>query len=112
MKHIGKCIAAFLMAFLLAGMALPVQAWAAIGTPGSGAAVRYNENFRFYERYPSGGEGYFMSPFEAATRAVMFCVDPGVGALKNASLYSVHVGRGRTGLLDVLRQCESSSHLI
>lgn len=112
MKHIGKRVAAFLLAFLLAGTALPVQAWAAVGIPGSGAAVRYNEGFKFYERYPSGGEGFYMSPFETTTGAVMFCVDPGVGALKNTSLYSVHVGRGGTGLLNVLAECEGSSHLI
>ena len=118
MQKLKFRMVSLLLALLMVLSLAPAPALAAVPEVGEGRAqnaVRFNPNFKFWNRWISGnrtGSEYFVVPFDTASGAVMFCVDPGVPASTNPKNYTMYVGaRSSDRLRPLLVQVQSCSGL-
>ena len=114
-KH-TRALALFIAVLLIFSL-VPFRAWAGTPEVSEGRAqneVRFNPNFKFWNRWIVGnrsGSEYFVVPFDTASGAVMFCVDPGVPASTNPKNYTLYVGAGGSELDGVMALAQGDSKL-
>lgn len=118
MQKLKFRMVSLLLALLMVQSLAPAPALAAVPEVGEGRTqneVRFNPNFKFWNRWIVGnrsGSEYFVVPFDTASGAVMFCVDPGVPASTNPKNYTMYVGaRSSDRLRPLLVQVQSCSGL-